>query len=87
MDGRRKFFAEAKRPSVNIADDRAPAYKIRRYCWSAALPFGLVTDFEGWAIYDCRAIPAPTDSIQVGRVSYFRFDELERNWHALAGLF
>ena len=33
-----KFFLEAKKPAVNIKQDPEPAYQLRRYAWSAALP-------------------------------------------------
>ena len=56
IQGDRKFFVEAKRPSVDLSTSRDSAYQIRRYCWSARLPFGLITDFEEFAIYDCRAL-------------------------------
>jgi Eco57I restriction-modification methylase len=72
---------------VNIADGRAAAYQIRRYCWSAGLPFGLVTDFEEFALYDCRAIPEPTDSPMVGRIGYFTCNDLEEKWALLVGMF
>lgn len=87
IGGHRKFFAEAKRPSVDIETSKAPAYQIRRYCWSAALPFGLLTDFEEWAIYDCRAVPDPNDSTSVGRLAYFRYSDLPAKWSLLAGMF
>lgn len=87
FEGKRKFFVEAKRPSVNIGEGREAAFQIRRYCWSADLPYGLVTDFEEFAIYDCRAIPDVNDSSLVGRVAYFTCDQLEENWHLLTGLF
>ncbi|WP_162246664.1 Eco57I restriction-modification methylase domain-containing protein [Microbacterium sp. Root53] len=86
-DGRPRFFMEAKRPSVNIETDRAPAYQLRRYCWTADLPYGLVTDFEEYAIYDCRRPPEPADSALVGRIAYFTIDELEDNWPLLHGMF
>ena len=35
IGGTRKFFLEAKKPSVRIRDDPAPAYQLRRYAWSA----------------------------------------------------
>src|SRR5450759_5096237 len=85
--GKRRFFVEAKRPLVNIATDRAPAYQVRRYCWTANLPYGLVTDFEEFAIYDCRQAPAVGDSAAVGRVAYFTLGSLEENWPLLDGMF
>jgi predicted type IV restriction endonuclease len=33
----RKFFVETKKPSVNIKQDIAPAFQLRRYGWSAKL--------------------------------------------------
>ncbi|MCX6841011.1 MAG: restriction endonuclease subunit M, partial [candidate division WOR-3 bacterium] len=34
IGGMRKFFVEAKKPSVNIASDSGPAFQLRRYAWS-----------------------------------------------------
>lgn len=86
-DGRRRFFLEAKRPSVNVKESRDPAYQLRRYCWTADIPYGLLTDFEEFAIYDCRMPPAQGDSTHVGRVAYFRIEELADNWPLLHGMF
>ena len=46
IGGQRKFFLEAKKPSVNVKDDIAPAYQLRRYAWNAGLPVSILTDFE-----------------------------------------
>ena len=46
IGGQRRFLAEAKKPSVSIRDDPAPALQIRRYAWSAGLPLSILTDFE-----------------------------------------
>jgi hypothetical protein len=37
IGGNRKFFLEAKKPSVCIKDEIAPAYQLRRYAWNAKL--------------------------------------------------
>lgn len=84
---RRQFFLEAKRPSVSIATGRDPAYQIRRYCWNAGLPLGIVTDFEEWAVYDCRYEPKPNDAANVGRIEFFRYDQLAEQWEELVELF
>ncbi len=42
IGGTRKFFVEAKKPSVNIKDDPEPAYQLRRYAWSAKLPLSIL---------------------------------------------
>lgn len=87
VENQKKFFVEAKRPAINIAQDRSVSYQIRRYCWSAGLPFGIVTDFEEWAIYDCRAIPDPEDSPYVGRIAFFTYEELPKYWQFLKQVF
>jgi hypothetical protein len=87
VDQRRRLFVEAKRPAVNIEQDRNSALQLRRYCWSAGLPFGLLTDFEEFAIYDCRVPPGPTDDPGVGRVAYFKYNALPQHWPLLAGMF
>ncbi len=62
IGGTRKFFLEAKKPSVNIRDDIPPAYQLRRYAWSAKLPLSILTDFEEFAVYDCRMKPVKIDA-------------------------
>ncbi len=37
IGGVKKFFLEAKKPSVHIKDDMAPAFQIRRYGWTGKL--------------------------------------------------
>ncbi|PIU45906.1 MAG: restriction endonuclease subunit M, partial [Ignavibacteriales bacterium CG07_land_8_20_14_0_80_59_12] len=46
IGGYRKFFVEAKKPSVNVKDEISPAYQLRRYAWSAKLPLSILTDFH-----------------------------------------
>jgi hypothetical protein len=87
IGGRRMWLLEAKRPGVNIATDRAPAFQIRRYSWTAGLPLGVLTDFEEWAIYDTRAEPHVTDSPNTARLDYFTYEQLDERWDDLLALF
>ena len=73
--GQRKFFVDAKKPAINIKDDLAPAYQVRRYGWSAKVPISIVTDFEEFSIYDCTKKPKPTDKASVARIKYLTFDK------------
>jgi len=75
IGGARKFFLEAKKPSVWIKGEIGPAYQLRRYAWSSKLPLSILTDFEEFAVYDCRQRPKPNDKASVGRVMYFTFDQ------------
>src|SRR5659263_394648 len=75
IGGQRKFFVEAKKPSVDMKNDPDPYYQLRRYAYSAKLPLSIVTDFEELAIVDCRAKPSPTDKASTGRIRYWRYEE------------
>jgi type I restriction-modification system DNA methylase subunit/predicted type IV restriction endonuclease len=75
VGGVTKFFLEAKKPATAVKGDVGPAYQLRRYVWSSHLPLGILTDFEEFAVYDCRQRPKPADKASVGRVLYLTFDE------------
>jgi predicted type IV restriction endonuclease len=87
IGGVRKFFVEAKKPAVNLKDDSAPAYQLRRYAWSAKLPLSLLTDFQEFAVYDCRVRPASTDKASVARILYVPCEQYEERWDEIAGVF
>lgn len=87
IGGLTKCFIEAKEPSVNLRDDPAPAYQLRRYAWNAKLPLSILTDFEELAVYDCRFRPHPNDRASVARVIYLTFDEYGTKWGDLYGIF
>ena len=67
VGGNRKFFIEAKKPSVNLKESAYPAFQLRRYAWSAKLPLSILTDFEEFSVYDCRIRPLKNDKPGVGR--------------------
>jgi len=87
VGGTRKFFLEAKKPSVNIKDDIHPAYQLRRYAWSAKLPLSILTDFEEFAVYDCRVKPVKTDKASNARVMYLKFSDYKDKWDEINGIF
>src|SRR5215204_3252021 len=71
----RKFFLEAKKPSVDLQNDLSPAVQLRRYAWSAKLPLSILTDFEELAVYDCRFEPSKDDSPATARLEYFSYEK------------
>jgi len=87
IGGARKFFVEAKRPGVNLKEDGDAAYQLRRYAWSAKLPLSVLTDFEEFAVYDCRIKPAKTDKASTGRVLYLTANEYVDQWDEIASIF
>src|SRR5712664_3592152 len=62
IGGARKFFLEAKRPSVDIKNDVTPAFQLRRYGFTTKLPLNILSDFEEFAVYDCRFKPDQYDN-------------------------
>ena len=87
IGGARKFFVEAKKPSVNIRDAAEPAYQIRRYAYTAKLPLSILTNFEEFAIYDTRIKPDKNDKASVARIDYFTFKEYEQKFDFLYNTF
>jgi len=87
VGGARKFFVEAKKPSVDIKGDVSPAFQLRRYAWSAKLPLSILTDFEEFAVYDCRVRPYGTDKASVARVMYLTFEEYAEKWDQIVEVF
>ena len=83
----RKFFVEAKKPAVDIKYDIHPAYQLRRYAWNAHLPLSILTDFEEFAVYDCRSKPDPSDSAATGRILFFKYGEYIEKWDQIAAIF
>jgi hypothetical protein len=87
IGGQRKFFVEAKKPSLDLAHDPSLAYQLRRYAWSAKLPLSILTDFQEFAVYDCRLRPDPEDSASVSRVLYLTFEQYVDQWEDIAPVF
>jgi len=87
IGGARKFFLEAKKPSVDIKGDPHPAYQLRRYAWSAKLPLSVLTDFEEFAVYDCRMRPKHTDKAEVARIMLFTYKDYLKHFSEIADIF
>lgn len=87
IGGTRKFFVEAKKPSVYIKGEPEPAFQLRRYAWSGKLPLSILTDFEEFAVYDCRIQPAKTDKADKARINYWTYEDYADKWDEIAAIF
>jgi adenine-specific DNA-methyltransferase len=76
----RKFFLEAKKPSINIKEEVEPAFQVRRYGYTAKLPLSILTDFEEFAVYDTRIKPEKTDKASVARIFYCTYEDYEKQF-------
>jgi hypothetical protein len=87
IGGTRKFFLEAKKPAVNIKEEIHPAYQLRRYAWSAKLPLSILSDFEEFAVYDCRVKPDKADKAAAARTLYLTYRDYAARWDEIAAVF
>ncbi|MBQ9161484.1 MAG: N-6 DNA methylase, partial [Methanobrevibacter sp.] len=87
IGGARKFFVEAKKPSVDIEKDRKYAHQLKRYTWSDKLPIGLLTDFEELAIYEPKSTPKKTHNTSVDRIKYYKYTEYAEKWEEIYNIF
>ena len=87
IGGVRKFFLEAKKPSVDIKEDIHPAYQLRRYAWSAKMSLSILTDFEEFAVYDCRVKPVKTDKASHSRILYLTYTDYTKRWEEIENIF
>ena len=85
--GQLKFYVEAKKPSIDIDRDAAPAHQVRMYGWTKQLPVSILTNFAQFAVYDCRFEPVASDLASVARVLYLPFREYLDKWDDLVSLF
>jgi len=85
--GTRKFFVEAKKPAINLREHTSPAYQLRRYAWSAKLPISILTDFEEFAVYDCRVRPVITDRASTARIIYMSYTDYCQRWEEIVSVF
>ncbi len=87
LAGRRMFFVEAKKPSVDIKKDINPAFQLRRYAWSAKLPMSILTDFEEFAVYESRKRPKKEDKASTERVIYVPYTKYLESWEEIFNRF
>jgi type I restriction-modification system DNA methylase subunit len=51
------------------------------------LPLSILTDFEEFAVYDCRVKPDQKDKASVARILYISFTEYATRWEEIASVF
>jgi len=75
INGKRKFFVEAKKPSVSIRENPMPALQVRNYAWNGGLSISILTDFEELAIYDCTRKPKNIENANAKRLKYIYYTD------------
>ena len=75
LNGERKFFLEAKKPSVDVLSSKSSIYQARRYGWSAGLPISVLSNFRNLVIYETVTSPTETDDVRISRIHEFHYKE------------
>lgn len=66
-----KFYVEAKKPHVDILENKDAALQIRKYGWNGNVHVSILTNFEQIAIYDCTIPPKEDDPPHVARIATY----------------
>jgi SAM-dependent methyltransferase len=82
----RKFFLEAKKPSVKINISNGSARQVRRYGFTAKLKISVLSDFEYLAIYDCSQEVKEDESVEYSRIKLYHYSEYKQSFDEIKNL-
>jgi len=82
----RKFFLEAKKPSVNIDSNNEAAKQVRRYGFTAKLKISVLSNFEYLVIYDTSVKVEKDDNFQKALVKKYHYSEYENKFEEIKQL-
>lgn len=82
----RKFFVEAKKPSVDVTLENEPAYQTRRYGWSATLTVSILTNFKDLIIYDCSIVPYEGDNPRIAKARHYSYKDYVQKFDEIYSL-
>lgn len=71
----KKFFVEAKKPSVKIESNQKTAYQTRSYGWTDKHNISILTNFEFLIIYDTTVRPEIEDNSSICRLKIYNYKE------------
>lgn len=86
LRGVAKFFIEAKKPSVDISRESAPAFQTRKYGWNANHRIAVLSNFEYLIIYDTCYVPHENDGCSVARYRIYHYLDYIDKYQEIAAL-
>ncbi len=88
LGGFSRFIVEAKKPAVDIDEDKGAIFQAKQYAWNSTIPFAVLTDFEQFRLYDTTLMPV-FEEPRRGLVTEFAldYDKYESQWDVLEGMF
>ena len=85
--GHRKFFVEAKKPSVDIKTHIKSALQTRSYGWTASLPVSILTNFKTLRVYDTRIPPSENDTVDTALLMSIDYEDFNDHLEELITIF
>lgn len=82
----RKFFLEAKKPSVAIESNNETAKQIRRYGFTAKLKISVISNFEYLMIYDASVKVDKTDVYNKALIKKYHYSEFKEKFDEIQKL-
>lgn len=86
LSGVKKFFVEAKKPSVNVASHIDSIFQARSYGWSGGHKIVILTNFEELLIYDSTVPPRDGDLPNTALLKRYHFTEYVEKFHEISEL-
>jgi len=88
LGGFPRFIVEAKKPAVDLDEDKEAIFQTKQYAWNSTIPFAILTNFEQYRLYDTTLKPIFHQSGR-GRVPDFilNYDQYESQWDVLVSTF
>ncbi|MCX5782110.1 MAG: N-6 DNA methylase [Elusimicrobia bacterium] len=83
----RKFFVEAKKPSVNIKTHKESAFQLRSYGWTAGMQVSILTNFQTLRIYNTQIAPQELDNADAGLILEIDYKDIPSKYKDLLSLF
>lgn len=82
----RKFFLEAKKPSIAVDTNTDNAKQVRRYGFTAKLKISVLSNFEYLLIYDCSVKIEKDDSHNKALIKKYHYTEYADKFEELQSL-
>jgi hypothetical protein len=88
IDGFPRFVVEAKKPAVDLKNDRESIFQAKTYAWNAQIPFAILTSFQEFRLYDTTIKPY-LDEPGRGLIEEFdlRYEDYVAQWDVLVETF
>jgi len=88
IDGFPRFVVEAKKPAVDLKNDRESIFQAKTYAWNAQIPFAILTSFQEFRLYDTTIKPY-LDEPDRGLIEEFdlRYEDYVAQWDVLVETF